>query len=190
MLLNLKLMIIKNNNPRIEPSFSFKNRIYRFIWYIIQDTLFKFSPRTFYNYRNFILKIFGAQIGTNTHINRKVKIWAPNNLVIGNEVGIGDNVNLYSMDKIQIDDYTVISEGAFICTGSHDYNSYNFQLFTKPIRIETKTWICAEVFLHPGVIISEGVVVGARSVVTKNLDEAWSVYAGNPVLKIKSRIKN
>jgi putative colanic acid biosynthesis acetyltransferase WcaF len=76
-----------------------------------------------------------------------------------------------------------------LCCGSHDYNSKNFQLFAKPIVIRKKTWICSEVFIHPGVTISEGSVVGARSVVTKNLGNEYTVYSGNPCILIKKREK-
>ena len=74
------------------------------------------------------------------------------------------------MDKIFVDDFCVISDGAYLCCGSHDYNSKNFQLFAKPITLKKKVWICSEVFILPGITINEGCVVGARSVVTKNLD--------------------
>jgi len=182
-------MIIRNNNPYIGASFSIKNRIMRLIWNIFHFFLFLPSPRPFHRWRIFLLKLFGAKIGNNCHIYRKVKIWAPWNLRLGDYIGIADNVNLYNMDIISIDDYSTISEGAYLCCGSHDYNSKNFQLFTKPIIIKKKVWICAQVFIHPGIIISEGCVVGARSVVTKKLEDEYTIYAGNPCIKIKSRKK-
>ena len=135
----------------------------------------------------FLLKLFGAKIGKNCSIHRKVKIWAPWNLKLGDHIGIADNVNLYNMDMISIDDYSTISDGAYLCCGSHDYNSKSFQLFAKPIIIKKDVWICAQVFIHPGIIISDGCVIGARSVVIKNLDEKNSVYSGNPCKFIKKR---
>ena len=41
----------------------------------------------------------------------------------------------------------------------------------------------------PGVSIAEGVVVGANSVVTKDLTEPWSIYLGSPCKKIRDRVK-
>lgn len=182
-------MIIKKNNPVVEPSFDLKNRILRFIWSITYILLFLPSPRTFHRWRVFILRVFGAKIGRHCHINPNVNIWAPWNLQLGNYIGIGSGVKLYNMDKITIEDFCVISDGVYLCCGSHDYNSKNFQLFAKPIVIGKKTWICSEVFIHPGVTISEGSVVGARSVVTKNLDNEYTVYSGNPCRLIKKREK-
>lgn len=180
-------MIIKNNNPYTEASFSLKNRIMRLIWNIFYFFLFLPSPRPFHGWRIFLLKLFGAKIGKNCNIHRTVRIWAPWNLSLGSYIGVADNVNLYNMEMISIDDYSSISDGSYLCCGSHDYNSKNFQLFAKPIIIKKKVWICAQVFVHPGISISEGCVVGARSVVTKNLDEKNSVYSGNPCKFIKKR---
>jgi putative colanic acid biosynthesis acetyltransferase WcaF len=159
----------------------------RFAWNIFYFFLFIPSPRSFHSWRIFLLKLFGAKIGKNCKTYRKVKIWAPWNLRLGNYVMIADNVNLYNMDIISIDDYAIISDGAYLCSGSHDYNSKNFQLFAKPIVIKKKVWICAQAFIHPGITIGEGCVVGARSVVIKNLTQKNSVYSGNPCRFIKKR---
>ena len=92
-------MIIKNNNPYIEPSFDLKNRVLRFVWRIVYFLFFLPSPRPFHNWRIFLLKIFGAKIGKHCHIYPKVNIWAPWNLKLGNYIGIADDVKLYSNDN-------------------------------------------------------------------------------------------
>lgn len=180
-------MLIQGNDPYTQPSFSLKNRLLRTLWWIVYTLFFRCSPRPLHAWRSFILKLFGAKIGKDVHIYPGVKIWAPWNLDIGYKVGIADGVTLYSMNRIQIGNYCVISQGAHLCGGSHDYNSQNFQLFSKPIIIHNYSWICAEAFLSPGVTIPEGAVIGARAVVTKTLYEPWTVYAGNPCKRIKPR---
>ncbi len=180
-------MIIQNNNPYTEPSFSINNRLMRGLWGIVYLLFFRISPRPVHKWRAFILRVFGAKLGQHVHIYPSVKIWAPWNLIIGNYVGIGNDAILYCMDTITIGDYAVISQGAHLCCGTHNYNSKNFQLLAKPIIIESQTWVCAEAFIHPGVVIAEGCVIGARSVVTKNLLEPWSVYAGNPCRQVAIR---
>jgi putative colanic acid biosynthesis acetyltransferase WcaF len=60
-------------------------------------------------------------------------------------------------------------------------------LIYSPIIIGEQVWIAAGVFVAPGVEIADGVVVGAMSVVTRSLLEQWSVYAGNPCRRIKTR---
>jgi putative colanic acid biosynthesis acetyltransferase WcaF len=99
---------------------------------------------------------------------------------------IGPAVNCYNMDTVIIGPRAVISQGAHLCTGSHDYESDSFQLFTQPITIEADAWICADAFLGPGVTIGEGAVIGARAVVTRS-QPPWMVCAGNPCQPIKPR---
>jgi putative colanic acid biosynthesis acetyltransferase WcaF len=181
-------MILEDNDPFIGPSFSLANRFRRTLWNIVHALLFKTSPRPFHAWRASLLRLFGASIGRDCHVYPLVKIWAPWNLCLGDFVGIADGVTLYCMDKISIGNYAVVSQGAHLCCGSHDYNSHNFQLIAKPIVIHERVWVCAEVFIHPGVVVPEGAVIGARAVVTKSLFEPWSVYAGNPCKQVATRI--
>lgn len=173
-------MLIQGNDPFRDPSFSLRHRIKRQLWNFIYIFLFRFSPRPFHAWRSMLLRIFGATIGKGCHVYPSAKIWAPWNLTFGNYVGVGDGAILYCMDQINIDDYAVISQGAHLCGGTHDYNSENFQLVVKSIRIGKDVWVCAEAFIHPGVEIPEGAVIGARTVVNKTPQLSWSVYAGNP----------
>jgi putative colanic acid biosynthesis acetyltransferase WcaF len=178
-----------NTDTRIGPSFSLNNRILRVIWGIIYLIFFRFSPKPLHSWRSFILRIFGAKIGKGVHVYPRVKIWAPWNLDIGDYTGVANEVILYSQGKITIGKRVVISQGAHLCTGSHDYEKASFPLFTKPINIKDDAWIAAEVFIHPGVTVNEGSIVGARSVVTKDLPE-WMICSGFPCFPIKKRINN
>lgn len=181
------ILNLKGSNPHLGPSFSFSNRLLRVLWGMVYLLLFRSSPRPFHPWRVLLLRLFGAKIGKGCHIYSSVKVWAPWNLVLGNHVGVGDGVTLYCMDKIDIGDFAVISQGAHLCGGTHDYNSANFQLIAKPIVIGAHTWVCAEAFIHPGVTLPEGAVVGARTVVINDLIEPWTVYTGNPCKKIATR---
>ena len=172
--------IINNNNPYTGPSFLLSNRVLRFIWNLFKDTFFRFSPRISNQFRIVILRFFGAKIGKHCRISNTTKIWAPWNLVLGDYVLIAEDVKVYNMATIKVGNFSIISQGTFLCTGSHDYNSKNFSLYAKSIILKKKIWICAEAFIHPGVIIEDGIVIGARSVVTKTLKKKWSVYKGNP----------
>ncbi len=80
-----------------------------------------------------------------------------------------------------------MSQRAFICAGTHDYTKSGHPLITAPIVIGDNAWVAAEAFVHPGVTIGEGAVIGARSVVTKDMP-AWTVCAGHPCKPIKERI--
>ena len=182
-------LILKNNNPYISQSFSNKNRLMRLAWLLTWGLLFRPTPRAMHGWRNILLKLFGAQIGDHVHIHGTTKIWAPWNLHIGSYVGVGENVNFYSMDLITIKDYVVVSQGTNLCCGSHDYNAPNFQLIAAPITIGERVWLCADSFVGPGVSIAEGSVVGARGLVSRSIIEPWAVWTGVPVKRVGNRNK-
>lgn len=180
-------MLIEGNAPRHEPSFTLGHRLRRATWNIVHALVFWISPRPCHVWRAWILRMFGAKLGQGCHVYPRVSIWAPWNLRLGDFVGVADGVRLYCMDRMEIGDYAVISQGAYLCGGTHDYNSANFQLVTKPITIGAHAWVCAEAFIHPGVAVPEGAVVGARTVVTRTLEQPWAVYAGNPCRQVGVR---
>jgi putative colanic acid biosynthesis acetyltransferase WcaF len=99
---------------------------------------------------------------------------------------LGRRVIVYSMAEVSLGLRSVVSQGVYLCTGSHDYESANFQLFAQPICIGSDAWICAESFLGPGIKIGEGAVIGARAVVTRD-QPPWTVCAGNPCRPLKPR---
>ena len=179
--------ILQGTDPTTQPSFTLRNRAARALWNLTWLLLFRPSPRPLHAWRAFLLRLFGARVGRHAHVYPAVKVWAPWNLHIGSHVGIADGVTLYSMEAITIGDHAVVSQGAHLCCGSHDYNSPSFQLFAKPIVLEPYVWVCAESFLGPGVRVTEGSVVGARSVVTRSLEVPWTVYAGTPCKEVGRR---
>lgn len=178
--------MVVNTDTHTGPSFSLRNRIARGCWNLVAATLFRWSPRFLHSWRSLLLRLFGARIGRAVHIYPGVKIWAPWNLEIGDESGCADGVILYSQGKITLGKRVVVSQGAHLCTGTHDYEVPGFPLRTSPITIDDHAWIAAEAFIHPGVWIGEGSVIGARSVVVKNTP-SWTVCAGHPCQPLKPR---
>lgn len=175
-----------NQNTLIGPSFTLKNRLFRVVWNITYLIVFRYSPIYFFGWRSFILRIFGAKIGIHTHIYPGVKIWAPWNLEIGDHTGIASNSFLYSQAKIKIGQKSVISQGVVLCTGTHDYTKTGFPLVALPIEVGDNVWVAADAFVHPGVQIADGCVIGARAVVTENMP-AWMVCSGHPCKPLKIR---
>ncbi len=168
-------------------SFSLSNRLARMIWGIVYAAFFRFSPRPFHGWRSFLLRLFGAKIGKGVHIYSGVKIWAPWNLEVKDEAGVGSGAILYSQARIVIGYRAVVSQGVHLCTGTHDYTKNGQPLIAFPINIGDRAWVAAEAFVHPGITIGEGTVIGARSVVTKDMP-AWMVCAGHPCKVLKERI--
>lgn len=176
-----------NEDTHTGPSFSLKNRLGRLIWNVVYAIFFQFSPKPFHAWRAVLLRLFGAKIGKGVHVYPKVKIWAPWNLTIEDGAGIASGANLYTQAHIFIGELAVVSQGAHLCAGTHDYTHPGFPLYAKPIRVEAHAWVAADTFLHPGVVIGEGAVIGARSVVSKSMP-AWMVCVGFPCKPIKHRV--
>ncbi|WP_428329106.1 WcaF family extracellular polysaccharide biosynthesis acetyltransferase [Mucilaginibacter sp.] len=177
---------MSNQDTFTGPSFSLSNRILRLVWGVVYAIFFVYSPKPLFSWRTFLLKLFGAKVGKGVHVYNRVKIWAPWNLELGDECGIANGAELYSQGKITVGKRAVISQGSYICTGTHDYNLPGHPLLTFPITIGDYAWVAAEVFVHPGVTIGKGCVIGARSVVTNDMPE-WMVCAGHPCKPIKQR---
>ena len=114
------------------------------------------------------------------------KFLHPWNIEIGNYCWIGDNVELYSGDKIIIGNNVAFAFNIFVATAAHDIYNTSFDTISKPVIIKDEVWISSNVFINMGVTIGKGVVVGSGSVVTKNLPEGY-ICVGNPSKPIKKR---
>lgn len=162
-------------------------RVKRIIWAIFNATLYKFLVgRLFWPLRKLLLRLFGAQVDEKAYIYSRCTIYAPWNLIVGRAC-IGPNTELYNKALIVIGNDSVISQGSFLCTASHDINSKMLPLKTNQIVIGNNVWIASDVFIGMGVSIGEGAVVGARAAVFKDV-EPWTVVGGNPAKFIKQRI--
>ena len=97
------------------------------------------------------------------------------------------NIHLYiTWEKITIGNKANISHRAHLCAGTKDYEDKTLPLLTPLSIIKDNAWICTDAFVGPGVTVGEGAIVGARSVVVKDV-ESWTVVAGNPAKLIKKR---
>lgn len=146
-----------------------------------------FPRRTLNKWKVFILKFFGADVKWTSVVYSSASIYYPSNLVMGEYSCLASKVNCYNVDKIIIGDNATISQGTYICTASHDISKPQLPLITKPIVIKDQVWVAADAFIGMGLTIGEGAVVGARAVVTKDV-ESWTVVGGNPAKFIKKRV--
>ena len=168
-------------------NFRGKKRWYIQIWWIVQKIFFELSPQFMYGWRRFLLRLFGAKIGKGVILRPTAKIQFPWKVSIGDYSWIGDEVVLYSLGDIVIGNNVVISQKSYLCTGSHNYKSKNFDIYSKKIIIEDKVWIATDVFIAPGITIGEFSIIGARSSVFNDIPSGYICY-GNPAKIIKKRI--
>lgn len=168
-------------------NFTLKNQIARFIWVLVWGIFAKPIPRSLCNpWKLFLLKLFGAKIHKSAKVYSSARINMPWNLEMGENSCLGPEVDFYNQGKIIIGANTTISQKAYLCSSSHDITDKNNTLILKPIVIADQVWVAADVFIGPGVTISQGAVIGARSAVFKNVDP-WTVVGGNPAKFIKKR---
>jgi putative colanic acid biosynthesis acetyltransferase WcaF len=99
---------------------------------------------------------------------------------------IGHSVEIYNLAPVRIGSNSVVSQRAYLCTATHDHTKRDFPLCSRPITIGASAWVAAAAFVGPGINVGEGAVVGACSVVTKDVPP-WTVCAGNPCRVVKAR---
>ena len=99
---------------------------------------------------------------------------------------LGERANPYSLGKIEIAEGATVAQEAYLCTGSHDFSDPALQLIVNEITIEPHAFIGVRAMIMPGVKVGKNAVVGAMSVVTKDVPSD-QVVAGNPARKIGVR---
>jgi putative colanic acid biosynthesis acetyltransferase WcaF len=167
--------------------FSLGNKFRRLIWGTVWSVAFKLSPRPCFAWRAWVMRCFGAKIGKKVHVYPTTRIWGPWNLEMGDHAIMGPDVDCYCMDKIVIGANATVSQYSYLCAGTHDISDPHMGLVTAPIVVAPGAWVCADVFVGPGVTVGEGAVVGARAAVFKDV-QPWTVVGGNPAKFIKQRV--
>lgn len=156
------------------------------LWWIVQGTLFRWSPQFMYGWRNFLLRRFGAKIGEGVIIRPTAEITYPWKLTIGNYCWVGDYAALYTLGEIRIGDNACVSQHCYLAGAGHDYRKPTFDMVADPITIEPEAWLATRVFVAPGVTVGRGAVVGACSVVVKDVPP-MTISAGNPARVLRAR---
>lgn len=173
-------------DPYLRPAFVASNRARRFFWSICHALLYRTSPRPFHGWRSFLLRCFGATMGPHCHFYPNSKVWAPWNLFCAENVTAADGVDIYNPAPVRFGSHAILSQEAFVCGATHDYDDPRFPLLAYAMEFGAYSWICARAVVAPGVSVGEGAVLGLGSVATRDL-EPWTVYAGTPAQKIKER---
>jgi putative colanic acid biosynthesis acetyltransferase WcaF len=135
-----------------------------------------------------VLRCFGAKLGSTCHIYPNAVIWAPWNLVCGDVVAIADGAVIYNPSLIQLGSHAIVSQEAYLCGATHDYESSDFRFVTLPISIGSYAWVCARATVQCGIRVGDGAILGLGAIATKDL-EPWTVYAGIPARRVKDRAK-
>jgi len=139
-------------------------------------------------WRSMLLRIFGAKMGPGCHFYPSGRVWAPWNLVCEDCCTLADQAEIYNPSTIYLESHCIISQQAYVCGATHDYNLPEFPMISYSMRLGAYSWICARACVSPGVHVGEGAVLGLGSVASDDM-EPWAVYAGVPAVKTKIRAR-
>lgn len=148
--------------------------VVRTLWYAVSVLFFESSWFPVSRPKAWILQIFGAKIGRGLVIRPNVRIKFPWKLRVGDHCWIGREVWIDNLDHVTLESDICISQGAYLCTGSHDHRSPTFELLTHPIHIEHGAWIACRAVVLGGTTVQRYSVIPAGSVFTRHCSTGTS----------------
>jgi len=157
-----------------------KNALYEYIWSFI-ITIFP-SHRVRISY----LKIRNKTINNSCSILMKTQFKGLKGIEFGKNIVVNSNAMLDGRGGLTIGSNVDIAEKATIWSMTHDPYDKAHSLIRAKTTLESYVWIGSGAIILPGLHIGKGAVVGAGSVVTKNV-EAFTIVAGNPAKIIGRR---
>lgn len=157
------------------------------LWYFTNAIFVRASWNPFMGIKIALLKAFGAKIGKGLVIKNNVCIKFPWKITIGDNVWLGEYAWIDNLDYVTIGNNVCISQGALLLTGNHDYTCSSFDYRNAPIVIENGAWIGAKCIVCPGVTVHSHAILTVGSIATKDMEE-FTIYKGNPAIKIRDRI--
>ncbi|MBC7416723.1 MAG: putative colanic acid biosynthesis acetyltransferase, partial [Pedobacter sp.] len=113
-------------DPYTNSAFGYKNKLARVLWWAVYVLFFRLSPKPMFGWRRFLLRLFGAKIGSGVAVYPGARIWAPWNLVCADMVAIANGVDIYNPEIITLSSHVIISQDSYLCGAPHDYNDPNF----------------------------------------------------------------
>ena len=134
-------------------------------------------------YNALLKELFGNNLGEDSFVAAPINGSCISSMKIGKHVFINSNLLAMARGGITIEDEVQIAANVQLISNNHD--EYDRQVLTcKPVRIKKGAWIGAGASILPGVCVGKHAIVGAGSVVTKDVPD-YAVSVGNPAKVIK-----
>lgn len=155
----------------------------RYLWQIVKIIFraFPIIPGRFYSR---VIRLFGAKLGKNVTIRANVDILYPFNLEVGNNSLIETECYVACYAPVKIGNNVAIATRTVIMNGTHRPFDPKFTVVAEPITIEDGVWIGCNSTILGGVTIHQSAVVGAASLVNKDVPP-YTLVGGVPARPIK-----
>jgi putative colanic acid biosynthesis acetyltransferase WcaF len=171
------------SNRDYVPGRSFAMRV---LWLIVEAVFFANPVVTSYRFKRGLLRLFGARVGNDVLIKPSVRVKYPWRLEVGDNCWIGEQAWIDNMEDVRVGSNVVVSQGAYICTGNHDWADPGMGLMPRPVTIEDGAWIGAFARIGPGRRVAEESIVAFGAVLLTDT-ERRGIYAGNPAELVRWR---
>lgn len=149
------------------------------LWFAAQHLVFRkwwFPARL----RPALLRAFGAEVGRRVLIRHGVRVQWPWKLRVADDVWIGEDVWMITLEDVVIEPDVCVSQGAVLCTGSHLRRSPTFEYDNGPVRLARGSWVAVRATVLRGVTVGEGAVVGAGAVAFRDVPPGEVLTASAP----------
>lgn len=157
------------------------------VWLIVNALFIRNPLNLSSSIKTVLLRLFGAEIGKGCVFKTGLNIKYPWKLKIGDHCWVGENVWVDNVEFVSIGSNVCISQGALLIAGSHNYHSRSFEYLGDPIVLEDGVWIGAKAVVAKGVVCHSHSVLSLQSVAERDL-ESYSIYKGNPAVRVRERV--
>ncbi|TXJ23437.1 MAG: putative colanic acid biosynthesis acetyltransferase [Chitinophagaceae bacterium] len=162
-------------------------RVKMFLWEYVWAILCSWTPKPANPWRLFWLRVFGARLYGKPFVHQRARIQIPWNLIMHDRACLGDRAAAYTLGIIELKAHCTIAQEAYLCTGTHAFNLKSMNLVTMPITIGEHAFVGARAFVLPGITIGQYTVIGAGSLVSKDMPSKM-ICAGQPCKPLRERI--
>lgn len=172
------------DNSWYHPGGSFLKRT---LWFFLGQPILRAAWIPSSTLRVALLRLFGATIGRGVVIKPSVDVKYPWHLVIHDHVWIGEHVWIDNLTTVRVESNVCISQGAYLCTGNHNWTDPHFGLIVAPILLREGSWAGAKSILTPGSVLGVHAIAAAGSVISGTIPD-HEIHAGNPAKFVKIRV--
>ncbi len=154
-----------------------RSRAWQVAWLVVDSLVFRrwWLPA---DARVWILRRFGATIGTGVLVRHDVRIHWPWKLTIGDDSWIGVGTWILNLEPVTIGHDTCVSQAVVLCTGSHDRRSPTFEFDNGPIVIGDRVWLAIRSTVLRGATVGDDATIGAGVVVHGDVPAGATLLAG------------